>query len=360
MLPLNALALAGAVAFALASDARGHASRLCLATLAGYLVIVHSAVLLTGLAGHLSVRGLATGVTVVFLIATWLATFERGTRRLERPESRAPFNAVALFPPLAATAALLAWMWPHLFEATRFWVWDDYTYHMVYPALWLSEHAIAAPAPAHAFTMQAWYPLSASVVATWFMAPHADSRADALAWVSLTGPLYAGLFVAGVAELFARLRCRSGAWAVPVVLFATSSRTTIMASSFSDADLATATALFAGLVFAVPRDGAEGRGEVVADTCYAALLTGVALGEKVNAVPAALIILAMTVVRARRCLDGAPRATFHGCDGRDLRRLLDRDGRLLVRAQPRECRQPSVSRRLHLLAGHEVSRDDTA
>jgi len=145
-----------------------------------------------------------------------------------------------------------------------------------------------------------------------------------------------------------------------VVLFATSSRTTIMASSFSDADLATATALFAGLVFAVPRDGAEGRGEVVADTCYAALLTGVALGEKVNAVPAALIILAMTVVRARRCLDGAPRATFHGCDGRDLRRLLDRDGRLLVRAQPRECRQPSVSRRLHLLAGHEVSRDDTA
>ena len=134
---------------------------------------------------------------------------------------------MALFPPLAATAALLAWMWPHLFEATRFWVWDDYTYHMVYPALWLREHAIAAPAPVHAFTMQAWYPLSASVVATWFMAPHADTRAEALAWVSLTGPLYAGLFVAGVAELFARLRCRPGAWAVPVVLFATSARTTV-------------------------------------------------------------------------------------------------------------------------------------
>jgi hypothetical protein len=299
MLPLNAVALAGAVAFALASHAGGQASRLCLAFLAGYLVIVHSTVLLTGLAGHLSVRGLATVVTVVFLIATALAEFEREPRRLERPESRAPFKAVELFPPLAATAALLAWMWPHLFEATRFWVWDDYTYHMVYPALWLREHAIAAPAPAHAFTMQAWYPLSASVVATWFMAPHADTRAEALAWVSLTGPLYAGLFVAGVTELFARLRCRPGAWAVPVVLFATSSRTTIMASSFSDADLANATALFAALVFAVPRDGTEGRADVVADTWYAALLTGVALGVKVSAAPAALIVLAMMVLRAR-------------------------------------------------------------
>ncbi|HKC40011.1 MAG TPA: hypothetical protein VKC15_10755, partial [Gemmatimonadales bacterium] len=299
MLPLNAVALAGAVAFALAAHSGGQASRLCLATLAGYLVIVHSTVLLTGLAGHLSVPGLATVVTVVFLIATWLAKLKRESRRLEQPEGRAPFSAVALFPPLAATAALLAWMWPHLFEATRFWAWDDYTYHMVYPALWLREHAITAPAPVHAFTMQAWYPLSASVVATWFMAPHADTRSEALAWVSLTGPLYAGLFVAGVAELFTRLRCRPGAWAVPVVLFATSARTTVMASSFSDADLANAAALFAALVFAVPRDGTEGRPDVVADTWYAALLTGVALGVKVSAAPAALIVLAMIVLRAR-------------------------------------------------------------
>src|SRR6185436_19197659 len=158
-----------------------------------------------------------------------------------------------LFPPLAAAAALLVWLWPHLLEATRLWPWDDYTYHMVYPALWLGERTIAAPTLVHAFTTQAWYPLSASVVATWFMAPHADARAEALAWVSLTGPLYAGFFVAGVAELFARLRCRPWAWAVPVVLFATSARTTVMASSFSDADLAHATALFAALVFAVPR-----------------------------------------------------------------------------------------------------------
>src|SRR5262245_393025 len=159
MLLLNAVALAGAVAFALASGAGGQASQLCLATLAGYLVIVHSTVLLTGLAGHLRVPGLATVAMVVFLIGTWLATVEREPRRVAQSERRVPFSAVALFPPLTATATLLAWMWPHLFEATRLWVWDDYTYHLVYPALWLREHAIAAPAPVHAFTMQAWYPL---------------------------------------------------------------------------------------------------------------------------------------------------------------------------------------------------------
>jgi hypothetical protein len=206
---------------------------------------------------------------------------------------------VALFSPLAASAALLAWMWPHLVDATRLWVWDDYTYHMVYPALWLRDHAIAAPDPSHAFTMQAWYPLSASVIATWFMVPSVAPRAEALAWVSLTGPLYAGLFVAGVAELFARLRCHPGAWAVPAVLFATSTRTAIMASSFSDADLAQATALFAALVFAVPRADTEERADVVDDTWYAALLTGFAIGVKASAAPAALIVLAMLVLRAR-------------------------------------------------------------
>jgi hypothetical protein len=297
MLPLNAGALAAAVAFALASGAGGRTSQLCLATLAGYLVIVHSTVLLTGLGGHLSLHALTVVVTGIFLVATWLAEFPRQRSHLERPQGT--YNATALFPPLAATAAFLIWLGPHLLEATRLWVWDDYTYHLVYPALWLREHAIAAPAPAQAFTTQAWYPLSASVVASWFMTPYPDNRAEALAWVSLTGPLYAGLFVAGVIELFARLRCRRGAWAVPVVLFATSSRTAIMASSFSDADLAHAAALFAALVFAVPRGETESRADVIADTWYAALLTGFALGVKVSAAPAGLIVLAIMLMRSR-------------------------------------------------------------
>ena len=117
--------------------------------------------------------------------------------------------------------------------------------------------------------------------------------------MSLTAVLYGALVAAGAAELFARLGCRRGAWAVPVLLFATSSRVTVMASSFSDADLAQAAALFAAFVFAVPRRDDEDRREIAVDVCYAGLLTGFALGVKVSAAPQALIVLAMTALRAR-------------------------------------------------------------
>ena len=108
--------------------------------------------------------------------------------------------------------------------------------------------------------MQAWYPLSASAVSAWFMLPLQGARGEALAWVSLTGPLYAAIFAAGAAALLAparaavRARGRS-----PVVLFLTSQRVGIMASSFSDADLAQAAVLFAAFVFAIPREGERPR-----------------------------------------------------------------------------------------------------
>jgi hypothetical protein len=131
------------------------------------------------------------------------------------------------------------------------------------------------------------------------MLPFAGSRADALAWVSLTGVLYAAIVAGAVAELLARLGCRRGAWAIPVVLFATSQRIGIMASSFSDADLAHAAALFAAVVLATPRADEEEPREVRVDASYAALLVGIALGVKVSAAPAALVVLAMFLWRAR-------------------------------------------------------------
>src|SRR5258705_73372 len=192
------------------------------------------------------------------------------------------------------------------FQATVLWIGNDYVYHMVHPALWLRQHAFAAPGPPQAFTMQAWYPLSASVVATWFMTPLQGSRGDALAWVSLTGPLYAGIVAGGAATLLARVGCRPGAWAVPVVLFATSPRIGVMASSFSDADLTMAAALFGSLVFAVPRGTDEDARDVRTDASYAGLLSGIALGVKVSAAPLALVILSIV---ARR---GWTRARWRG------------------------------------------------
>lgn len=294
---LNGGAVLAALAVAARLGLHGRASALLLGTLSGYLVLVHSSVLLAGLLGYLTPGGLAAIVTAVVLAAAWLARGPRPAPPI--PDGAARFTPASLLAPLAAIAAGAAWAWPHLFEATRLWVWDDYTYHMVYPALWLREHAIAAPTPAQAFTMQAWYPLSASAVATWFMVPFSGARGEALAWVSLTGLLYAGLVAAGAGALCWRLGCRRGAWAVPVVLFATSHRTAVMAGSFSDADLCQAASLFGALVFAIPRADAETARDVRVDSGYAGLLTGIALGVKVSAAAPALVVLLAMVLRAR-------------------------------------------------------------
>src|SRR5262245_47922810 len=297
-LVLNGLAVFVGAAVAAAGRGDDRAGGWLLRCLSVYLVLVHSVVLLAGLVGRLTRGSLA----ILLLAAAMAAALRlmRAPNRLARsPAAGAGFTAATLFAPLAAIASGIIWTWPHLFEATRLWIWDDYTYHMVYPALWLREHAIAAADPAHTFTMQAWYPLSASVVAAWFMVPFQGSRGDALAWVSLTGVLYAGIVAGGVTELLARNGWRRGAWAVPIGAFGTSRRIGIMASSFSDADLAQASALFGALVLAVPRADAETARDVRSDAWYAGMLTGFALGVKISAAPLALIVLAMTALRAR-------------------------------------------------------------
>jgi hypothetical protein len=269
---------------------------LLLTTLSGFLVLVHSLMLGAGLLGRLTAGGLGLLLVGAGTVAVVL------WRRRDHGRAHVAavkWSAARAFAPLAALVAMIVWAWPHLAEATRLWIWDDYTYHMVYPALWLREHAIAAPSPAESFTMQAWYPLSASVVATWFMAPWPGSRGEALAWVSLTGPLYAGLVLAAAAVLLARLGARPGAWAVPAVLFATSPRIGIMASSFSDADLAQAATLLAAFAFAVPRGGDERERELGVDAIYAGLLSGLALGVKVSTAPAALVVLGLLALRTR-------------------------------------------------------------
>ena len=281
----------------------GRVSRLVFASLAGYLVVVHSVTLLAGLAGQLTVGGVATPLGLA--LALIVVVVARRARRDDGEVEGARFTVATLFTASVAIVTGALWAWPHLFGATRLWVWDDYTYHMVYPALWLRQGSIAAVTPVQAFTVQACYPLSASVVSTWFMLPFHPARADTLAWVSLTGVLYGALVAAGTAELLVRLGCRRGAWGVPLVLFATSPRIAVMASSFSDADLAQAAALLAAFAFAVPRGEDESRRDVAVDGAYAGLLSGFALGVKVSAAPPALIVLAMIMLRANASVRSA-------------------------------------------------------
>src|SRR5262245_59375866 len=58
-LVLNAGALFVAVRFALAAGSGVRCSRLVLTTLSGYVVVIHTAVLLAGLLGSLTIKGLA-------------------------------------------------------------------------------------------------------------------------------------------------------------------------------------------------------------------------------------------------------------------------------------------------------------
>jgi hypothetical protein len=303
---LNSGAALVAILIAIATHGGAEASALLLTTLCAYLIVVHSAVLLSGLAGFLTVPGVSIVLAAALASALWLVR-DAPRERESGLRGGGRVTAGSAYLLLAAIVVGTAWTWPHLSDATQLWIWDDYTYHMIYPELWLREQAIAAVSPAHAFTMQAWYPLSASVVAAWFMLPFHGARGEELAWVSLTGPLYAGMFACGAATLLARVGCRRGAWALAVVLFATSHRIGVMASSFSDADLAQAAALFAAFVFALPRPGNETGRDVWRDAVYAGLLTGFALGIKVSAAVPASIILVMVALRA-----GTPAAAPFG------------------------------------------------
>jgi len=290
-LVLNAAVAVTAVSIGVVGPAQSRVFR----ALCAWLLLVHSLVLGAGLTGWLTARGVTALALIALAAVAWLV---RGRRRPAVADDRPQPDRLTRMTQLLAIAAVAVWARPHLVDATRLWIWDDYTYHMVYPVLWLRDHAISAAAPAHAFTMQAWFPLSASVVATWFMLPFAHVRGEALAWVSLTAVLYGAIFAAASAALYARLGCQRGAWAVPLVLFATSHRIGVMSSSFSDADLANAVAMFAAFVFAIPPGDGEDRPH--ADAWYAALLTGFAVGVKVSAVPAALVILVMLGLRAGR------------------------------------------------------------
>jgi hypothetical protein len=268
-----------------------------LKVLAAYLILIHSIALWSGLVGRLTVEGAAIALALTLVGAGWRAWRSRGAPR-EEPSAPPRFTALEAYPVLAAIVAGAIWAWPHLWAATRLWIWDDYTYHMVYPALWLRGHSIAAVDPAQAFTMQAWYPLGASLVAAWLMLPFHGVRGDALAWVSLTGPLYVGAIACSAAVLLARVGCRRRAWAMPVVLLVTSPRIDVMASTFSDADLAMAATLVAAMAFAIPRGNRNDARPLREDAWYAALLSGIAIGIKVSAAVPAFIVFGMVLLRA--------------------------------------------------------------
>src|SRR5262245_59425602 len=134
-------AVAGLVAFLVARAAGAEpGGAFLLRALAAYLLLIHSVVLATGLAGHLTTAGASIALGLALVGALWLrrraperplapgdgTSSARGTD--QRPDAATCFSA------LAASVAMAAWAWPQLWQATQLWIWDDCTYHMIYPA----------------------------------------------------------------------------------------------------------------------------------------------------------------------------------------------------------------------------------
>ena len=85
---LNAGAVVVAAALACAGGGRRPGSRLVLAALGGYLVVIHTLVLAAGLLGQLTPLGLGVPLAAAVVAATWIA---RGsTRDPERPDAESP------------------------------------------------------------------------------------------------------------------------------------------------------------------------------------------------------------------------------------------------------------------------------
>src|SRR5262245_11761219 len=120
-LVLNAGALFVSIRLAIAAGSGVRCSRLILSTLSRYVVVIHTAVLLAGLLGWLTTGGLAAVVTAAVAGAWWLPH-----NRIDddpSPTGVSAFTPAALFAPVLAAITTVAWMWPHLVDATRVWIW---------------------------------------------------------------------------------------------------------------------------------------------------------------------------------------------------------------------------------------------
>src|SRR5262245_51655432 len=105
---LNGGAVLAALLIALATHGRARAAEVLFAAGCAYLLLIHSIVLFTGLAGHLTAGGVAVAVAGALVLAAWLArrasVFTPADERVAAPNGP-PIGAASIFPVLAAAVA---------------------------------------------------------------------------------------------------------------------------------------------------------------------------------------------------------------------------------------------------------------
>jgi len=271
-----------AIAFATVVASRCAANETWRRLLVGCVVFVAItcvSTLVAGVLGHLD----AVGVTVVLVAATLpllVARIRSGPQPATAASAqpvRGRWRDVAL--PIALAGFTGVAICRVAIDGSGI-SWDDLSYHAALPVHWLTTRRIDLPA----FTYQAYFPMNAELMASWFLLPfHADAAA------SFAGALF--LAIAAI-SLFGLARMQGAtpttAFALVVALLVSTS-TWKVAATFCATDLAGPALVLAALALA-GRSGDRRPARRDRTFLYVGLAAGFAVGCRPNFAPALLLI----------------------------------------------------------------------
>ena len=283
------------------SVTRGPARFLVL-VIVGWLAVIQLVMLATGLAGVMDKVGVGVTVGLACGLSLVSGAFRRGLARLPRTVGR--WAARANTPgtntlAVAAVAFLFLNLTVATFRENQSHGWDDAAYHAIYPSLWLADGRISF----QPLNLKAYYPQATGLQSVWFMLPFSpDGRADALAWVGLTGLAFDLLFVAAAAVICRKVAAPAGAWAVAGGLMLSSYIIWLRQQSFADDDVAIGSLIVAGLALALPDVRGDRVRAVLIDVIACGLVLGYAIGTKPLAAMPALPVVVLALHRLRSVL----------------------------------------------------------
>lgn len=274
----QALAIAFAAVVASRCGARENWRRLLVGSVV-FVAITCASTLVAGVLGHLDAVGV-TGVLAAATIPLLVARIRSGPRPAAAASTnpvRGRWRDVGLPIALAGLAGVAIC---HVAIDGDGISWDDLSYHAALPVHWLTTRRIDLPA----FTYQAYFPMNAELLATWFLLPfHADATAS-----------FAGALLLAIAaiSLFGLARVQGAtpttACALVVALLVSTS-TWRVAATFCATDLAGPALVLAALALA---GGSGVRLPARRDRSflYVGLAAGFAIGCRPNFAPALFLI----------------------------------------------------------------------
>lgn len=284
----NLLALVASFGLAFALLSGRTRPQLALAALSGYPLVIILTLLCLGAIGYLSPVGVYVVLFPMAIAALlWVAAHRRRDSTFnELPPVDANGSREHLLAQLAIPVGLLsAYAGVILLKAcwsgTQFFA-DDLGYHGPTVARWIREGHFSYVA--RNFT--AYYPFNSELLSLWYVLPfHAD------AWAALAGLFWLVLIACSAGALARELGLSTATALLVVTLTICSPDIHWQVRTFSPTDLAAASFIFAGIYFAGLAMRRIATGSATAESLYAGLLIGAAVGCKITVIPVFLVVL---------------------------------------------------------------------